>query len=77
MSERDSKEDIIKTFRLFADEGEGKITFWNLKKIAKELDEDKTDEQLQEMIDEADKDRDGEVSLEDFLRIMSKTANLV
>ena len=32
-----------------------------------------TDEELQEMIDEADRDRDGEPNEEEFLRIMKKT----
>ena len=32
-----------------------------------------TDEELQEMIDEADRDGDGEVNEEEFLRIMKKT----
>ena len=33
-----------------------------------------TDEELQEMIDEADRDGDGEVSEEAFFRIMKKTS---
>ena len=36
--------------------------------------ENMTDEELQEMIDEADRDGDGEVDVEEFLRIMQKTA---
>ena len=32
-----------------------------------------TDEELQEMIDEADRDGDGEVNEEEFMRIMKKT----
>ena len=32
-----------------------------------------TDEELMEMIEEADRDGDGEVSQEEFLRIMKKT----
>jgi len=32
-----------------------------------------SDEELQEMIDEADRDGDGEVNEEEFLRIMKKT----
>eukprot|EP00438_Fugacium_kawagutii_P008701 Skav236561 [mRNA] locus=scaffold1066:334594:343161:- [translate_table: standard] len=45
----------------------------NLKRVAKELGERMTDEELQErpeMIDEADRDGDGEVNEEEFLRIM-------
>lgn len=51
----------------------GKISFKNLKRVAKELGERMTDEELQEMIDEADRDGDGEVNEEEFLRIMKKT----
>jgi Ca2+-binding EF-hand superfamily protein len=32
------------------------------------------DEELQEMIDEADRDGDGEVNEDEFIRIMRKTA---
>lgn len=32
-----------------------------------------TDEELQEMIDEADRDGDGEIGEEDFIRIMKKS----
>merc|ERR1719171_2977243 len=73
MSERDPMEEIIKAFRLFDDDETGKISFRNLKRVAKELGENMTDEELQEMIDEADRDGDGEINEEEFLRIMKKT----
>ena len=73
-SERDPMEEIIKAFRLFDDDETGKISFRNLKRVAKELGENMTDEELQEMIDEADRDGDGEVSEEEFIRIMKKTS---
>eukprot|EP00062_Callorhinchus_milii_P022056 gi/632979435/ref/XP_007906467.1/ PREDICTED: caltractin isoform X1 [Callorhinchus milii] len=74
MSEKDSKEEILKAFRLFDDDGTGKISFKNLKRVAKELGENLTDEELQEMIDEADRDGDGEINEQEFLRIMKKTS---
>ncbi|KAJ3126480.1 hypothetical protein HK098_007462 [Nowakowskiella sp. JEL0407] len=73
MGERDSREEILKAFKLFDDDETGKISFKNLKRVAKELGENLTDEELQEMIDEADRDGDGEVSQEEFLRVMKKT----
>ncbi|CAD7086317.1 unnamed protein product [Hermetia illucens] len=74
MAEKDTKEEILKAFRLFDDDDTGKISFKNLKRVARELGENLTDEELREMIDEADLDGDGEVNQEEFLRIMKKTS---
>eukprot|EP00811_Abedinium_folium_P013464 NODE_22519_length_704_cov_15.064125.p2 GENE.NODE_22519_length_704_cov_15.064125~~NODE_22519_length_704_cov_15.064125.p2 ORF type:complete len:164 (+),score=62.27 NODE_22519_length_704_cov_15.064125:106-597(+) len=72
---RDPKEEILKAFKLFTgeDKWNQRINFKNLQRVAKELGERMTDEELQEMIDEADTDGDGEVNEEEFLRIMKKT----
>lgn len=50
------------------------ITLKNLKRVAKELGENLTDEELQEMIDEADRNGDGQIDEEEFFRIMKKTS---
>jgi centrin-1 len=71
-AEKDTKEEIMKAFRLFDSDGTGRITFKNLKRVAKELGENLTDEELQEMIDEADRNGDGEIDEDEFLRIMKK-----
>ena len=63
----------MRAFRLFDDDETGVITFKNLKRAARELGENFTDEELQEMIDEADKDGDGTVGEEEFMAIMRKT----
>ncbi|OMJ83349.1 hypothetical protein SteCoe_15751 [Stentor coeruleus] len=73
MAERDPREEILKAFKLFDDDNTGKISFKNLKRVARELGETMTDEELMEMIEEADRDGDGEISQEEFLRIMKKT----
>merc|ERR1712072_526409 len=74
MGEKDSKEEILKAFRLFDDDETGFIPLKNLRRVAKEIGENMTDEELQEMIDEADRDGDGQVSEEEFLRMMKKTS---
>ncbi|PWV05026.1 putative centrin [Trypanosoma cruzi] len=74
MTERDSREEMLRAFHLFDDDKTGKISFKNLKRVAQELGENMTDAELQEMIDEADRDGDGEVSEDEFLRVMKKTS---
>ncbi|CAI5704136.1 unnamed protein product [Peronospora effusa] len=74
LREMDSRKEILKAFHLFDDDETGKISFSNLKRVAKELGENMTDEELQEMIEEADRDGDGEINEDEFLRIMKKTS---
>merc|ERR1712146_173307 len=72
MCEKDTKEEILKVFKLFDDDSTSKISFKNLKRVAKELGENMTEEELQDMIDQADRDGDGEINPEEFYRIMKK-----
>ncbi|KAL2610739.1 hypothetical protein R1flu_029312 [Riccia fluitans] len=53
---------------------QGKISFKNLKRVAKALGENMTNKELQEMIDEADRDGDGEIIAEEFYKIMKMTS---
>ena len=59
MSDKDTREDINKVFRLFDDDKTGFITIKNLRRVARELGETMTDEELMEMIERADADGDG------------------
>ena len=72
MSDKDTREDINKVFRLFDDDTSGSITIRNLRRVARELGETMTDEELQEMVERADTNGDGAVSMDDFYNIMTK-----
>ena len=50
MSDKDTREDINKVFRLFDDDKTGFVTIKNLRRVARELGETMTDEELMEMI---------------------------
>lgn len=70
--DKDPEEDLAKAFKYFDEDNTGKISLKNLRKIAKDLGEHITDEELAAMIDEFDKDGDGEINESEFLGIMKR-----
>merc|ERR1719191_2534245 len=72
MPDKNSRAEIDKVFALFDEDETGKISFRNLKRIAQELGESLTDQEMQEMIEEADRDGDGLISPDEFYRVMRK-----
>ena len=72
-AEKDPEIEIRKAFRVLCEEGTDKITMKSLSKICADLGEKIGDDELQEMIVEADKDQDDEVGEDDFIKIMQKT----
>eukprot|EP00039_Didymoeca_costata_P020255 m.340634 g.340634 ORF g.340634 m.340634 type:complete len:170 (+) comp19432_c0_seq1:258-767(+) len=69
--ERNPIEEVMKAFALFDDDKTGKITLKNMRRAARELGEEMTDEELQAMIDEFDSSKSGELNEDDFLSIMT------
>ena len=66
-----SNEDRFKkAFRLFDDDETGKISFKNLKRVVRELGERMPDEEIHEMMRDADRDGDGGVSEAEFLQVI-------
>merc|ERR1712164_195285 len=76
MNQKDGKEEMMKSFKLFDDDNTGKISFKNFQRVAKELGENLSDQELKEIIAEADTDGDGEISEAEFLAVMVKTGLL-
>jgi Ca2+-binding EF-hand superfamily protein len=72
LGDRESREGIAKIFNLFDVERKGSITLKDLKRVSKELGESMTDDELREMLERADSNGDGEISLDDFYNIMTK-----
>jgi len=71
--QRDPTEEMIKAFKLFDDDNTGKISMKNLRRVARELGENLADDELKAMIDEFDKDGDGEINQDEFVAIMRQS----
>jgi centrin-3 len=71
---QDPMDEIRKAFELFDEEKRGKISYRSLRRIARDLGEKLSDEELRGMIDEFDKDQDGEINEDEFIEIMKQTS---
>merc|ERR1719478_1646635 len=69
---RDPKDEIEKAFKLYDTDSSGFIDHAKLKRVAKHLGEKMNDDDIQDMIDEADRSGTGRVSKDDFFRLMKK-----
>lgn len=74
IADRDPEEEIRKAFSLFDDDQTGTISLKNLRRVSRELGETLSDDELQAMIDEFDKNNDGVIDIEEFLGIMKATS---
>ena len=69
ISLRDPREEVLRAFELFDENGKGKIDLQDLRRVARELGEGLGDEELAAMIEEFDLDGDGAIDREEFLAI--------
>jgi centrin-1 len=70
MAARDEIDQIQMAFDMLDGDRTGRVSFKNLQAVAKELGETLSDQELHEMINEADADNDGEISFDEFAALV-------
>jgi hypothetical protein len=69
MKDTDSEEEILEAFKVFDKDGNGFISAAELRHVMTNLGEKLTDEEVDEMIREADIDGDGQINYEEFVKV--------
>jgi Ca2+-binding EF-hand superfamily protein len=70
---RDPRDEILRAFELFDEGGKGTITLQDLTRVARELGEALSHDELVAMIEEFDMDNDNAISREEFIQICMGT----
>ena len=71
----DSRDEVMKVYQLFDSDKQGFLNVKDLRRMADDVGETMTDEELHEMIAEADKTGDGKISFDEFFKVMKKNCN--
>ncbi|URD87526.1 hypothetical protein MUK42_26602 [Musa troglodytarum] len=69
MKDTDSEEELKEAFRVFDEDQNGFISAAELRHVMTNLGEKLTDEEVDEMIREADVDGDGQINYEEFVKV--------
>mmetsp|Transcript_59754 Transcript_59754/g.187515 ORF Transcript_59754/g.187515 Transcript_59754/m.187515 type:complete len:253 (-) Transcript_59754:67-825(-) len=72
--QQDPLDAMLKSFRLFDEEGRGCITLRDLRRVSQELGEGLSDGELRSMVEQFDRNHDGEIDEEEFVRVMAATS---
>lgn len=70
MKDSDSEAEILEAFRVFDTDGDGKINAQELKHVLTSIGEKLTDQEVDEMIREADLNNDGEIDITEFTQLL-------
>jgi centrin-3 len=71
-AKRDPVDHLMKAFNLFDSDGTGKISTSNIENVAKKLGEKLSQNEIEAMVDEFDRDQDGYIDRKEFLYIMQQ-----
>ncbi|EFJ14591.1 hypothetical protein SELMODRAFT_120223 [Selaginella moellendorffii] len=72
MKDTDTEEELKEAFKVFDKDRNGLISCAELRDVMINLGEKLTDEEVEEMIREADMDGDGHVNYDEFVKMMAK-----
>lgn len=67
-----AEEEMLEAFQIFDADGNGNISADELRQIMENLGERLTQEEVEDMVKEADIDGDGQINYEEFVRMMFK-----
>eukprot|EP00475_Leptophrys_vorax_P020849 TRINITY_DN285_c0_g1_i2.p1 TRINITY_DN285_c0_g1~~TRINITY_DN285_c0_g1_i2.p1 ORF type:complete len:151 (-),score=58.84 TRINITY_DN285_c0_g1_i2:47-499(-) len=70
MKDTDNEDEIREAFKVFDKDGNGYISAAELRHVMTNLGEKLTDEEVDEMIQEADIDGDGQINYDEFVKMM-------
>eukprot|EP00168_Porphyra_purpurea_P010484 TRINITY_DN25_c0_g1_i2.p2 TRINITY_DN25_c0_g1~~TRINITY_DN25_c0_g1_i2.p2 ORF type:complete len:152 (-),score=64.87 TRINITY_DN25_c0_g1_i2:53-508(-) len=70
MKSADSQAEILEAFKVFDKDNSGKISADELRQVMNNLGEKLSDEEVNEMIREADTNGDGEIDVKEFIKMM-------
>lgn len=73
MKDTDSEEEIKEAFKVFDKDGNGFISAAELRHVMTNLGEKLNDSEVEEMINEADVDGDGQINYEEFVKVRAST----
>merc|ERR1711998_686546 len=76
MKDTDSEEEILEAFKVFDKDGSGCISAAELRHIMTNLGEKLTDEEIGEMIREADIDGNGQINYEECIKMIMEESQL-
>jgi centrin-3 len=71
-AKRDPIAHLMKAFNLFDSDGTGKISVHNIENVAKKLGERLSQNEIEALISEFDRDQDGYIDRQEFLYIMQQ-----
>jgi len=69
--ESDAGDEIREAFTMFDKNGDGYISYYEFRDVVAALGGDLSDKQVEDMVREADTDGDGQISFDEFVKMMS------